>query len=104
MVREEYGAALTEKKIGLVDEFGGIKDAIALAAKKAKIKNYELLEFPKLKEPFEEIFKNFLDEDAMVEKKLKQEFGTGYENYMQLKNVLKYQGVQMRLPYDVVIY
>ena len=97
-------SGIDAKKIGLVDEFGGIKDAIALAAKKAKIKNYELLELPKLKEPFEEIFKNLVDEDAMVEKKLKQEFGTGYENYIQLKNVLKYQGVQMRLPYDVVIY
>ncbi len=37
------------KKIGLVDEFGGMKDAIALAAKKANLKTYELLELPKQK-------------------------------------------------------
>ena len=92
------------KKIGLVDEFGGIKDAIALAAKKAKLKEYNILELPKQKEPFEDFLNEVMDKDGMVEKKLKQEFGTTFENYQRLKNVLKYKGVQMRLPYDVVIY
>lgn len=92
------------KRIGLVDEFGGIKDAIALAAKKADLKEYKLLELPKQKEPFEEFLNEILDKDEMVEKKLRQELGTTYDNYKQLKNVMKYKGVQMRLPYDVVIY
>jgi len=92
------------KKIGLVDEFGGIKDAIALAAKKAKLEEYKILELPKQKEPFEELFKNMFDKDAMIEKKLKHEFGSGYENYQRLQNVLKYKGIQARMPYDVVIY
>ena len=92
------------KKIGLVDKFGGIKDAIALAAEKAKLKEYNILELPKQKEPFQELLNSFMDEDAMIETKLKQEFGSSYDNYKNLQNVLKYKGVQMRLPYDVVIY
>lgn len=92
------------KKNGLVDEFGGIKDAIALAAKKAKLEEYKILELPKQKEPFEEFFNELLDKDAMMEKKLKQELGSSYENYARLKNVLKYKGIQARMPYDVVIY
>jgi protease-4 len=92
------------KKIGLVDAFGGVKDAIALAAEKAGIKEYNLLELPKQKEPFEEFFSNMFDENAMMETKLKQEFGTTYENYQSLKNTMKYKGVQMRMPYDVVLY
>ncbi len=41
-------------KIKLVDELGGLNDAIAYAAKKAKLKNYKLLELPKQKNPFDE--------------------------------------------------
>jgi protease-4 len=92
------------KKIGLIDEFGGIKDAIALAAQKAKIKTYNILELPKQKAPFEELINNIFDENAVVETKLKQELGTSYENYKNLKNTMKYKGVQMRMLYDVVIY
>lgn len=92
------------KRIGLVDKFGGIKDAIALAAKKAKLDEYKILELPKQKEPFEEFFKNIFDTDVMIDKKLKQALGSSYENYARLKNVLKYKGVQARMPYDVVIY
>ncbi len=92
------------KQIGLVDAFGGIKDAIALAAKKAHLKEYNRMDLPKQKEPFEEFFNEILDKDAAVEKKLKQELGTSYENFRQLKNAMKFKGVQMRLPYDIVIY
>jgi len=92
------------KRIGLVDEFGGIKDAIALAAEKAKLKEYKILELPKQKEPFEEIFKNLFDGDDMVEQKLKNELGDSYDNFKRMKNILKYKGIQARLPYDVVIY
>jgi len=92
------------KKIGLVDEFGGIKDAIALAAKKAEVKEYKILELPKQKNPFEEFVKNLTDEDAMIERKLKEEFGSAYLNIKNLKTLLKHQGIQARLPYDIVIY
>ncbi len=97
-------SGIDAKRIGLVDEFGGIKDAIALAAKKAKLEEYNILELPKQKDPFEEIISNIFDEEAMVENKLKKEFGSSYDNYKRLKNTMKHKGVQMRLPYDVVIY
>ncbi|MBI4945151.1 MAG: signal peptide peptidase SppA [Bacteroidetes bacterium] len=92
------------KRIGLVDKFGGIKDAIALAAEKAKLKQYKILELPKQKDAFEEIMKNAFDGEVMMEKKLRAEFGDTYQNYKNLQSVLKYKGVQARLPYDIVIY
>ena len=92
------------KRIGLVDEFGGLKDAIALAAQKAKLKDYKILELPKQKEAFEEFMKNILDGDEVMEKKLKSEFGESYDNYKRLQNAMKYKGIQARMPYDVVIY
>lgn len=97
-------SGIDAKRIGLVDEFGGIKDAIALAAKKAEMEKYSILELPKQKEPFEDLLTTIFDEEAMVQKGLKKELGTTYENYQRLKNAMKYKGVQMRLPYDVVIY
>jgi protease-4 len=87
-----------------VDEFGGIKDAIALAAIKAKLEQYTIVELPKQKEPFEEIINRFFDQEAMVNSNLSKEFGGSYENLKRLKNVLRYKGVQARMPYDVVIY
>jgi protease-4 len=92
------------KRIGLVDEFGGINDAIALAAKKAGIEQYKRIDLPKQKEPFEEFFNEILNKDEMVEKKLRQELGTSYENLKQMRNVMKFKGVQKRMPYDIVIY
>lgn len=92
------------KRIGLVDEWGGIKDAIALAAKKAEVTEYKIVDLPKQKDPFEEIMNDLFDQDEIIEKKLKQEFGSSYDNYQRMKNSLKYKGVQMRMPYDVVIY
>lgn len=92
------------KQIGLIDEFGGIKDAIVLAAKKAEIIDYKIIELPKQKDPFEELVKDLTDEDAMIDKKLKQEFGSAYSNIKNLKTLLKHQGIQARLPYDIVIY
>ena len=95
---------LDAKKIGLVDEFGGLKDAIALAAKKANIQDYNLLELPVQKDPLEKLMNNLFDQESVVESKLKKEFGASYDNYQRLRNTMKYKGVQMRLPYDVVIY
>ena len=92
------------KKIGLVDEFGGLKDAIRIASEKAKIKNYTLLELPKQKDSFEEIVNNFIDNESMMDKKLQSEFGSTYENYKRLQSILKYKGIQMRMPYDILIY
>lgn len=92
------------KKIGLVDQFGGIKDAIALAADKAKLKQYKILELPKQKEPFEELLNTFMDQDAIADSKLRKELGSSYDNIKKMKNVLKYKGVQARMPYEVVLY
>ena len=40
----------TAKELGLVDELGGLDKAIEIAAAKANISNYTLLEYPKKKD------------------------------------------------------
>ena len=46
-------------KINLVDELGGIKDAIAYAAKQAKLRSYKTVDLPKQKDPIQDLFDNF---------------------------------------------
>lgn len=88
--------------LGLVDTIGGLNDAIAIAARKVKIDNYRLIELPKLEDPFEKIIEE-LTGDAK-NNILKSELGNEYKYIQQYRNLLKMQGVQARLPFDVEIY
>lgn len=88
-------------KIGLVDRLGNIEDAIHSAAKKAKIKEYKIVEYPAQKDPLKELFDS--SGDRIRTYFTKQELGDNYTYYQQLKSVLKTTGTQARMPYDVVI-
>ena len=46
-------------RLGLVDELGGLDDAIAEAAKMAEIEDYRTVDLPKMKDPIEEILAEF---------------------------------------------
>ncbi|MES2763145.1 MAG: signal peptide peptidase SppA [Bacteroidota bacterium] len=88
-------------KINLVDELGGISDAIAYAAKQAKLKDYKILSLPKQKDPIQELLGNTKDE--METRAMKNNLGEQYIYIKQLKNVLTLKGVQARLPYEMII-
>lgn len=85
-------------KIGLVDRLGNINDAIASAAKKAKLKDYKVVAYPEQKG----FFKG-LGDDVQTRVKthmLKSELGNSYQYYSQLQTL---QGMirvpQARLPF-----
>ena len=88
-------------KIGLVDTLGGIEDAIAMAARMAKLDKYKIQELPALKDPLESLFKNAKD-DAET-KLLKENLGDTYELFIHFKQLMNMKGVQMRLPYEVIL-
>ena len=88
-------------QIGLVDKLGGLEDAIKSAAKKAKIKEYKLIAYPSLKDPFESILSS--STDKMKTWVIKQDLGEGYTLYRQAKSVLEQSGIQARLPYVINI-
>ncbi|MBC7694739.1 MAG: signal peptide peptidase SppA [Burkholderiales bacterium] len=88
-------------KINLVDELGGINDAIHYAAKQAKITDYKILELPKQKDPLQELLGH--TEEEMETRAMKSNLGNQYLYVKQLKNVLKLKGVQARLPYEMII-
>lgn len=89
-------------KVGLVDQLGGMKDAIAYAAKEAKIKDTKVLYYPLVKEDKFAMILEQLEEESEVKAtsnaKLPAEL---LKHYEQLQNLEKIQGMQMRLPFDL---
>ncbi len=93
-------------KIGLVDELGGLKDAIAYAAKEAGIKDTKVLYYPQRKmDKFLDLIEQLEEEDEessinIKETKLPREL---VEHYERMKKIESYMGIQMRMPYELTI-
>ncbi len=87
------------KQLGLVDEFGGLKKAIQVAANKANIKNYGIVTYPKTMGIWEQIIDSQSDEVRM--KTLTKELGKPASFFLQLKDISEMQGVQMRMDYII---
>lgn len=86
---------------GLVDRLGNIDDAIASAAKKAKLTDYKIVEYPSQVSPFESIFRDAGDKVRTYF--TKQELGANYTYYQQAKAALSVTGIQARLPFNISI-
>ncbi len=89
------------KEIGLVDNFGGLKEAIDLAAEIAGVDSYRTVELPALPDPFQEIFKS--GGDNVRAWFLKNELGEKYRFYEYFKKATNMNGIFARLPYDIYI-
>ena len=90
-------------KIGLVDKIGGLNDAIAEAAKIAKIKTYSTQNYPEYEKDFDDLFSS-LPFAKSKEAFIKEEIGE--ENYFMIEQIKKYQnkkGVQAILPFEIKI-
>lgn len=89
------------KELGLVDEIGGLDRAIALAAELAGLEKYRTTEHPAQKEPLQDLIEKLTgqdDEDAIRSSLLRHELGGYYPHYKQVRELLRMQGVQARLP------
>jgi protease-4 len=93
-------------EIGLVDKLGGLKEAIAYAAKQANIKDQRILYYPQQKEDkLLELLEEYNDEEndnsfISVKNKLPYEFQSYYD---ELRTIASRTGIQMRLPFDIYI-
>jgi protease-4 len=86
------------KRIGLVDEFGGLADAIKEAAKLAKLKDYNTMELPEQKDTFQQLMETFSGDNASVF--LKNELGAAYPYFQYLSRMSRMEGVQALMPYE----
>lgn len=88
-------------EIGLIDAYGGLTESINLAAEIAGLEDYRLIELPILKDPLVQMFENM--SEGVYTTALKAELGPFYHDYTQIQSVLKWEGVQARLPYQLYI-
>ena len=84
-------------EIGLVDELGGIEDAIAYAATKAGLESYSIKEFPKQEDIFESLLKT--DKQEYYAKTiLKNKLGDKVKYFEALERLNETEGVQALMP------
>jgi len=88
-------------KIGLVDKIGGLNDAIAIAAKQAKVDGYNINEYPE-KENFTTKLLKDLGKDVQL-KFVKAQLGEHYQLFDQIKKMESMKGIQAKMPYDLII-
>ena len=90
------------KEIGLVDEIGGIDEAIKGAVELSGLKAYEISEYPKQKPSIlDGIITNLTEETAASVKA--EQLGILYPHYVAVTELLNRPVIQAKLPYEVVI-
>ena len=85
-------------KVGLVDKIGNLNDALATAARMAKLKGYSTKAYPKSKSFIEDLISGY--EDNIKTKAIKEEIGEAqWQVLQQVKKVKQIMGqTQARLP------
>jgi len=100
------GRVWTGKKastIGLVDELGGLDDALAAAAELADLENYRIKEYPRTKEPIQQLLDDLMGKETtktMIKNEIGEDFYKYYEYAKQIKNM---SGPQARMPFMIEI-
>lgn len=92
---------ISAKRIGLVDEIGGLEQAILAAADAAELEDFKIQELPKRKDPFQKIITEFAAEAKIS--LLGNELGQAEKYYHCMKSALNRKGIYTRMPVDIII-
>ena len=88
---------ITAKQIGLVDDFGGIREAVAWVAGKAKMgKDYKTQNYPAIEDKFMALLDKYMV--SRYESKLQGEMGLLYDWHKQLQRILGRDHVLCLMP------
>lgn len=88
-------------KIGLADRLGSFNDAIIAAAKKAKLKDYKVVEYPEKDDPLKTLFADAKENISVYY--TKKELGEHYLLYKQMQKAMVNAGVQAKMDYEIKI-
>lgn len=89
-------------EIGLVDEIGGLDDAVNKAVELSGCEDYRIKEMPEAKEFFE-----MMSENLMMSLKtyfIDMSLGEEYKYYQTIMDVKEMSGIQAKLPYQIEVY
>ena len=88
-------------ELGLVDELGGLNDAIAYAAEQAGLTNYRIKSFPEKKDAIQEFIKEITGESSNMFMRWKM--GDFYSYYQTVERLTNSERIQARIPFDIEI-
>ncbi len=92
---------ITAKQIGLVDEFGGIREAVAWVANKAKLgKDYKTQNYPTIEDKWMSLLDKYMV--SRYESKLQGEMGMMYEWHKQLQRIMGRDYVLCLMPEEEI--
>ncbi|MGB5275429.1 MAG: signal peptide peptidase SppA, partial [Flavobacteriaceae bacterium] len=93
------------QRLGLVDELGGLDDAIAGAASLADLGQYGIKKYPRYKTGFEKLMEDLGGASTETKNNLiKEEIGTEfYAILKQFQSIMQQKGVQARMPFALDI-
>ncbi len=90
--------------IKLVDQLGGLDDAVKKAAQLAKIDSYYTEEYPAEEDWTEKIMNMGNAGNNYLNEKMKAELGDWYLPFVQIKNINNQCAIQAAMPYTLKIY
>ncbi len=92
---------ITAKQIGLVDEFGGIREAVSWVANKAKLgKDYKTQNYPAIEDQFMAMLDKYMV--TRYESRLKGEMGVLYDWHKQLQRILGRDRILCLMPEEEI--
>ena len=87
-------------EIGLVDQLGNLNEAVAYAAKLAKVQDYGVESYPVAASWFDR-FKSDVNSDNYMERQLRTTLGEYYEPLQMLRQVEQHNYMQARIPFAI---
>ena len=89
------------KELGLVDELGGLDKALEIAAQKAGVENYSVLNYPEM----DNVLSTLLNEEKKdyIESQMAETLGEYYDFAKFVRNIKNADHIQARLPFELQI-
>lgn len=89
--------------IKLVDQLGGIDDAVKKAAQLAKLKDYYTSDYPAAASWIDNLLNSMTSSGTYLDAQLRQTLGELYQPFTVLRSIDKREAIQARIPYAISI-
>lgn len=89
--------------IKLVDQLGGIDDAVKKAAELAKLKEYYTSDYPAAASWIDNLLNSMSSSGTYLDAQLRQTLGELYQPFTVLRSINKREAIQARIPYAISI-
>lgn len=89
--------------IKLVDQLGGIDNAVKKAAELAKLKDYYTSDYPAAASWMDAMLNSMSSSGTYLDEQLRQTLGDFYQPFTMLRSIDKREAIQARIPYAISI-